>query len=112
MALATNHVDRYLPWMLEVIEAYPQLDEVGWSLTPSILTTQAGPMLSWFLVLSTASPLLGQDPLVAPTYTEWRTTEFTFKEVVLQGLNLLREARETLLSEPTTGPNGFPIIGE
>ena len=112
MALATNHVDRYLPWLLEVVETYPLLDEVGWSLTPSVIQTQAGPMLAWSLILTTPNPLLGQDPLVAPTFTEWNQIEFAFKQVVLQGLNLLRETRERLLTAPSEGPNGFPIIGD
>ena len=112
MALATNHVDRYIPWLLEVIEGFPLLDEVGWSLTPSVIQTSQGQMLAWNLVLTTPNPLLGQDPLVAPTYTEWQQIEYAFKEVVLQGLSLLAQTREQVLAGPQEGPNGFPIIGD
>lgn len=113
MAIATNHVDRMLPWLLEVIEAYALLDEVGWSLDQQM--TPAGPegqyALRWHLMLSTKNPLLGQGDLVASMLLDdMFPVEFTFKSVVVEMLNVLAQSRQTILSGTgMTDPSGNPL---
>jgi hypothetical protein len=112
MATAQNHVDRLIPWMLDVIEAYALVDEVGWSLNQQMLAIGEGQFAPhWSLLLTVKNPLLGQGDLVGSMITpELLPFEFDFKSKVLEMLNALHQSRQAILSGTgMTGPGGTPL---
>lgn len=99
MAVSSHHADRYIPWLLEVVEAEQRLDEVGWSLTPSVTPAENGVNLMWLLLISTPSPLLGQAPLTMPMFiADFYPNEVPFKECVVEALNALSGMRQAILA--------------
>ena len=111
MATSRNHVDRLLPWMLEVIDAFALLDEVDWSLSHQLFNVVDGApgqmALRWHILLSTPSPLLGQQLTASLLIDDIFPSEYLFKSTILELLNGLAQQRQMVLGMTIpTDPNG------
>lgn len=101
MAISRQHVDRLIPWLLEVVEEYPFLDEVDWTLEPVLTPAMSGPpgqfALRWHLFMSIPSPLINQHILVSTLADEIFLAEDDFKEWVLESLRAMTAQRQAIL---------------
>lgn len=99
MAVSSHHADRYIPWLLEVVESEQRLDEVGWTITPVVMPAENGVNLMWALIVSADSPLLGHAPLTMPMFiADYYPSEVAFKECVVEALNALSGMRQAILA--------------